>query len=575
MSYQLMFQKAVELHQNGALNEAEQIYRQILETAPQNADVLNLLGLIAQSKGIHYEAANYFYKAIDYAPKHFPIYFNLAVSLGALGRYVEAIEAYHKVLELKNDCKEAYLGLGNLYWAQNKTDDAKQSFQNALDIDAEYLEAKTNLAELENDAETLQKISSNNPQALFYLGRRAFNTQKYDNALQYLQKADDLIADDEIKSLLGETLLAQKQNDAALQKFYQALQINEHNITALVNIADLEALNRNFKEAEKYYHKAIETDSKNLRAHANYANMLCQNKRTLEALEEYRNAVIISPQSPELSYNLALILKTLEEYEQALDLMFNAFYLDSSRIEWSLNIAETLILFNEKAPEKAKKICENWYKKMPDNIVVKHLWSAINHQPSDNDDAYNRLLFNNFAESYEKNLQNINYAVVDKIVEFYAPFKGKILDLGCGTGLLGAKIKTAENEIIGIDISENMLKFATAKNVYQQLINQDIAEYLQNKQPDFDCVTAADVFCYFGDLEAIIKSVYPTRLIFSIENDETTDKFILQANGRYKHNPEYVKQTLQNVGYTYINASDVILRQENGKDVNGCIFEAK
>ena len=310
-----MFQKAVELQQNGALNEAEQIYRQILETAPQNADVLNLLGLIAQSKGIHYEASNYFYKAIENAPKHFPIYFNLAVSLGALGRYIEAIEAYHKVLELKNDCKEAYLGLGNLYWAQNKIDDAKQAFQNALNIDNNYLEAKTNLAELDNNIETLQKISENNPQALYYLGRRAFNEHNFIKAEKYLQKADNLITDDEIKTMLGETLLAQKQNSEALQKFYQAIQVNEHNITALVNIADLEALNHNFKEAEKYYHKAIETDGRNLRAHANYANMLCQNKRTLEALEEYRNAVIISPQSPELSYNLALILKTLEEYD--------------------------------------------------------------------------------------------------------------------------------------------------------------------------------------------------------------------------------------------------------------------
>lgn len=569
-----MFQKAVELQQNGALNEAEQIYRQILETAPQNADVLNLLGLIAQSKGIHYEAANYFYKAIENAPKHFPIYFNLAVSLGALGRYIEAIEAYHKVLELKNDCKEAYLGLGNLYWAQNKIDDAKQAFQNALNIDNNYLEAKTNLAELDNNIETLQKISENNPQALYYLGRRAFNEHNFIKAGKYLQKADNLITDDEIKTMLGETLLAQKQNSEALQKFYQAIQVNEHNITALVNIADLEAQNRNFKEAEKYYHKAIETDSRNLRAHANYANMLCQNKRTLEALEEYRNAVIISPQSPELSYNLALILKTLEEYEQALDLMFNAFYLDSTHTDWSLNIAETLIMFYEKAPEKAKKICENWYEKMPDNVVVKHLWSALNKQTDDGENEYNRLLFDNFAETYEKTLQNINYAVIDKIIELYAPLNGKILDLGCGTGLLGAKIKTDKNEITGIDISENMLKIATEKKVYKELINQDIRDYLQNAHSDFDCIVAADVFCYFGDLKPIIENLSPTRLIFSVESDETTEKFIIQANGRYKHNPEYIKQTLKSAGYKHILSTSLVLRQENGKDVNGYIFEA-
>lgn len=575
MSYQLMFQKAVELQQNGALNEAEQIYRQILETAPQNADVLNLLGLIAQSKGIHYEAANYFYRAIENAPKHFPIYFNLAVSLGAMGRYVEAAEAYHKVLELKKDCKEAYLGLGNIYWAQHKTDDAKQAFQSALNIDDKYSEAKTNLAELEDDIKTLQKISVDNPQALYYLGRRAFNERNFPQAAEYLQNADNLIADDEIKTMLGETFLALKKDTEALQKFYQAVQINEHNVTALVNIADLEAQNRNFEEAENYYRKTIENDAKNLRAHANYANMLCQNKRTLEALEEYRYAVLISPQSPELSYNLALILKSLEEYEQALDLMFHAFYMDSSHIDWCLNIAETLVLFNENAPEKAKKICENWYEKMPDNIVVKHLWAALNHQTDENECEYNRLLFDNFAENYEKTLQNINYLVVDKIVELYAPLKGKILDLGCGTGLLGAKIKTKNNEIYGVDISQKMLNIATGKNVYAELINQDICKYLQNDHPVFDCIVAADVFCYFGNLSDIFKALSPARLIFSVENYEKKDDFILQANGRYQHNPEYIRKILQDAGYKNIKFDSVILRQEIGKAVTGIIFEAK
>ena len=389
-----------------------------------------------------------------------------------------------------------------------------------------------------------------------------------------MQSADNLIADDEVKTMLGETFLALKKDKEALQKFYQAVQINEHNVTALVNIADLEAQNRNFKEAEKYYHKAIDTDSRNLRAHANYANMLCQNKRTLEALEEYRNAVIISPQSPELSYNLALILKSLEEYEQALDLMFHAFYLDSLHTDWSLNIAETLVMFHEKAPEKAKKICENWYEKMPENPVVKHLWAALNQKTDAQENEYNRLLFDTFADTYEKTLQDINYAVVDKIAELYAPFKGKILDLGCGTGLSGAKIKTPENEIYGVDISKNMLKIATAKNVYNKLINQDILSYLQNNDITFDCALAADVFCYFGDLKPIIEALSPTRLIFSVESDEVIENFILQANGRYRHNPEHIKQILQNAGYKNVTATPLVLRKENGKDVPGYIFEA-
>src|SRR5574344_631387 len=366
MSYELMFQKAINLHQNGALNEAEQIYRQILETAPQNADVLNLLGLIAQTKGIHNEAISYFYKATEFAPQHFPIFFNLAVSLEALNKHLEAIEAYGKVLKIKSDCKEAFLGLGNIYWQIGKKADAKHNFEKAISVDKNYIEALTNLADLEDNEQKLQELSikfSQSALPFYYLGRRDFAKNDFAKASNNLDKADKLTSSDEIKTLLGLSLLAQQKPDEAITYFYQAVQLNCHNTTAMVNIADYETKQNNFKDAEKYYKRTIELEPQNLQAHSNYANMLCKNKRTLEALEEYRQAIILSPDTPALSYNLAIILKTLEDYEQALALMFNAYYKDTSHIDWSLNIVETLILFNAKEPEKAQKIAQNWLQK--------------------------------------------------------------------------------------------------------------------------------------------------------------------------------------------------------------------
>ena len=53
MSYDLMFQQALALHEQGRFDEAENLYRQILETAPQNPDVLNLLGLALKSEAAY------------------------------------------------------------------------------------------------------------------------------------------------------------------------------------------------------------------------------------------------------------------------------------------------------------------------------------------------------------------------------------------------------------------------------------------------------------------------------------------------------------------------------------------
>ncbi len=60
MSYDLILRQALKLHDEGRLDEAERLYRQILETAPDHPVVLNLLGLVAQSKGLHEQAVSFF-----------------------------------------------------------------------------------------------------------------------------------------------------------------------------------------------------------------------------------------------------------------------------------------------------------------------------------------------------------------------------------------------------------------------------------------------------------------------------------------------------------------------------------
>ena len=356
--------------------------------------------------------------------------------------------------------------------------------------------------------------------------------------------------------------------------FYQAYKLNPHNATAALHIADLETENGNFAEAEKFYRKALENDIHNVQAHANLANLLCKRKRTLEALEEYRAAVRLAPEMPELSYNLAIILKTLEEYEQALALMFNAFYLAPQHIDWSLNIAETITLFYGNAPEKALKIAENWYNKMPENIVAQHLWAALNGKNADDETEYNRLLFDSFAENYENVLHNINYAVVDKIAEIAPDLNGKILDLGCGTGLIGLKLKNPDNTFYGVDLSKAMLQKANQKNVYKVLEQADAIAYLQQHKNEFSAIVAADVFCYFGNLEKLLKEAVPTKIIFSIESDLQTENYKIQPNGRYKHNLLYVENILKSVGYTNIKSYPLVLRKENNKNVDGLIFTA-
>jgi tetratricopeptide (TPR) repeat protein len=163
MSYDLMLQKAMDLQNNGALNEAESIYLNMLQAMPENADIWNLLGLVAQSKGNLLRAVDCFLSAIKYSPKPFGMhYFNLALSYKGLDKPSEALEAFNRAVQLSPDVKEGWNYLGILQEEMEKHTDAVKSFCKALEIDDNYMEARANLCFYTKDYPTLIKLAEEN-----------------------------------------------------------------------------------------------------------------------------------------------------------------------------------------------------------------------------------------------------------------------------------------------------------------------------------------------------------------------------------------------------------------------------
>lgn len=581
MSYDIMFRQALELHQQGNLDAAENLYRQILETAPNHSDTLNLLGLIAQSRDLHDEAAALFYKAVKQAPEHAPFYFNLGISLFAQNKLQEAADILTHAVRLQKDFKEAYNQLGLVFKEQNRIQEAKQAFEKASEIDRNYIDAQANLATLAPISEAIGKLSDletlfpQSPLIQFYLGRLYLRNNETDKAEKHALQAGKLASGQEdIVQLLSEIYLQKQNIEQAERHLRQILNINPDNAFALVNLADILTRRQDFNEAERLYRRAIALQPQNLEAHANYATLLYEQKRTAEALEEYRKAVIINPKAAEVSNNLGLILKDMEEYEEALGLFFNAFSLKPELEEISLNIAETLTLFSRKDKETAGKIAQNWLRLAPDNIFARHVDASFKGQKSETSPRYSQKLFDNFAENYEEVLKKIDYALPEQIKKIVSTPAGTIIDLGCGTGLIGQKLKTAKNQIIGVDISEKMLAEAALKNIYTRLIHSDIETYLKEHldKDNPSLIVAADVFCYQGNLEEIIRLISPYKAVFSIETSEnTTQDYILSETGRFRHSPQYVEKLLKKHHCSY-QTEDTELRREDNRPVKGTIF---
>ena len=100
-----------------------------------------------------------------------------------------------------------------------------------------------------------------------------------------------------------------------------------------------------------------------------------------------------------------------------------------------------------------------------------------------------------------------------------------------------------------------MLGEAKSKNIYDELVNKDIINYLEEqKSNSFNTIMAASVVVYFGDLNKLIthiKSVLAHKGIFVF--DVLTQKFgkwsTASPNGRiFRHNPDYIKSEIISAG---------------------------
>lgn len=581
MSYDLMFQKAINLQNAGALNEAEAIYLQLLQAMPENSDVWNLLGLIAQSRGDNLRAVDCFLSAIKYAPTpFFAHFFNLGLVYKSLNKPTEAADMLKRAAELNPESKEIWNYLGLLQAETGCVDTAIKSFCRALEIDENYEDARANLCFYTNDTETLLKLADDTPHNFWVNYKAAESVGDSVRKEHYLLAAVNA-APERTDGLLASAALyfQNKSFNKSLTYYHKVLNLDENNVQALLGAADIYLAQKAFDKAEKYYLKSFTQSREIAGAHLNYGILLYQTGRVAEALEEYRKAATLSPDTPEISYNLALILKETGELEEALGLMFNAHLKAPENQEFIINISETLALLFQQNAELALKIAENWQKLEPENLFSGRLLAGMSGGIAENDVTYSQKLFDSFAPTYDQTIAKLDSQIISKFKEIHGDINGRVLDLGCGTGLAAEVLKNSHCLFDGVDVSGEMLAIARAKGNYNCLYHQDILSFLQNTPVSavYNMALAFDVFCYFGALDEVLKALHGIEVWFSVEtaDDERGKDYYLTPSGRYKHSSVYAEQALRQAGYKDITAYPLVLRKENGEDVKGVLFSAR
>jgi tetratricopeptide (TPR) repeat protein len=126
------FQSGVRLHGSGRLQEAEQVYREVLAAAPGHADSLHMLGVLALQCGQPQPALGCIDQAIAIKPSAALFHVNRAGALLALGQLDAALEACRTALRHKRNSAEACQTLGHVLSDLGRPEEAVAAYQDAL-----------------------------------------------------------------------------------------------------------------------------------------------------------------------------------------------------------------------------------------------------------------------------------------------------------------------------------------------------------------------------------------------------------------------------------------------------------
>lgn len=157
---------ALRHHMAGRTSEAENLYRQILKTDPDQPDALHLLGVLASEMGNNGLAVDLITKALAIKPDNAEAHNNLGIAFEELGKLDEAIASYQKAIATDPGFAEAEDNLGNAFKNLGMLENAVAAFQKALAIAPDFAEAHNNLGNALNDLGRLEDAAASFQKAL-------------------------------------------------------------------------------------------------------------------------------------------------------------------------------------------------------------------------------------------------------------------------------------------------------------------------------------------------------------------------------------------------------------------------
>jgi len=341
----------------------------------------------------------------------------------------------------------------------------------------------------------------------------------------------------------------------------------------------------------------------------------------------FAKALELAPERPSVLMNLGVVKAALGQTTQAIDLLLRSAELEPEAIEtWvhlgaayaetgqfpmaleALNRAldlqpQTLIALRHKASvlrelgrwNESAQCLKLLHQNGGGDDFTRYMLDAVLHaeigwaqEPPAPPAGYVANLFDRYADDFSSHLSQLDYRAPDILVKaamncLSHPWP-HVLDLGCGTGLVGQYLKGNSLRVDGVDLSLGMVNRALESGHYSRVWQADIHDAMEQAhgaEDRYDLIVSADVFIYVGALERAFQLV--TRVLraggglaFSLEEwAEGPEEYVLRPSLRYAHSLAYIRRLASNHGMQILRADRDLLRHDHGKAISGlfCILQ--
>ena len=127
-----MIDQALDFHKNGKINEALNLYLELIKKEEKNPQLLFLLGTAYVQKEKTKVGIEYLKKSLSIKPENASAHSNLGNAFKNLNRYEEALESFDKAIQINPNFADAYSNRGVILQEMKRFDEALQSYDSAI-----------------------------------------------------------------------------------------------------------------------------------------------------------------------------------------------------------------------------------------------------------------------------------------------------------------------------------------------------------------------------------------------------------------------------------------------------------